>query len=544
MFEEVIDKWYQNIISSVTLTGEYIYLPEILSNEKIELFIKIYLTAEINWWIYQEKIIRESNKNFDFSAKEFQEVNSQFEKLLFNNARFNLNNIKILISNGVKLHLNFVCRPRTTLKWFTYRGELKKSYDELSLRMKYFLGYDYLLNKLSKCEEILRMQLDNTLMSAVEFERLIAKYDNEALYEMTPKEFVEILDDLFYYFDPEYHRIVPINALIIFLDDKGLYYIAQHLQSKLNTENKNTLSKREFEEFLNYLIQNYEPNKKLEMKIPEPSVPYREVIDYRISKEIFNQTGIQSDKKIDEDKQSEDKNELTTEVEIDENEKFKYEELQYDSSTYGTTETEFSNDDYNPFTLLERSLNSEDIGFEDFDIDFKRGEIKLDDFLSNDEMEQESCDEIDSENNNGFWHLFQVENSLPSGFVLFDEKFPAKVITEEYNFFVDKPKLLETIEHKDKILNYSSSSFEIIANISELTNQIAPKLLNKILKQLFNRNEEEFNKFMSSIISSNTWKSAAVKIDLLFSTKSINPDSSLAKGFRETVQSLFFKQSK
>lgn len=547
MFEEIIDKWYQDIVSSVTLTGKYIYLPEILSNDKIELFIKIYLTAEINWWIYQEKIIRESNKNFDFSAKEFEEVNKQFERLLFNNARFNLNNIKILISNGVKLHLNFVCRPRTTLKWFIFRNELKKSYEELSLRMKYFLGYDYLMNKLAKCEEILKMQLDNTLISAAEFERLLEKYDNEALYEMSPSEFIEILDDLFYYFDPEYHRVIPINALIIFLDDKGLYYIAQNLQSKFESDNKNSITKREFENFLNYLIQNYELPEKQEIKVPEPTVPYREVIDYNISKEIFNtsQSQIESENTIGYNKMDGEVDEIIKEKESQEvDEKFKIDESDYYPKDATANTYEQSDDVYYPFNVLEDNLNSEDIGFEDFDIDLKSGDREPEVQIEKREIEKDEHEESPAENNNGFWHLFQIENSLLTGFIVFDEKFPVNVVSEEYNFFVDKPKIIETNAPNDKLYLYSSSSPVNVETILEFKKQITPKLLNKVLKQVFNRNENEFNRFIDSVISSNSWKSAAVKIDLLFSTKSIDPDSSLAKEFRETVQSLFLKQSK
>ena len=64
MFENYIKTAKQQILEKYPKNTPFIYLRDVLGQQNLDLFYKGYLTAEVNWWIYEEQMLRKSNVNF------------------------------------------------------------------------------------------------------------------------------------------------------------------------------------------------------------------------------------------------------------------------------------------------------------------------------------------------------------------------------------------------------------------------------------------------------------------------------------------------
>ena len=247
MFEKHIKNTKERLLSSFDHEGKFVYLQDLLDNESIEPAYKAYFKAEVAWWIYKEQLLREKNKNFDLDSEDIKSFYKKIDDLYMQTARFDKNNIDKVTENAVKTNLNYLIRPQTTLKWFVFRGELTKNFYEIILRLDYFYHYQYMQNDLISSFGNDVDELEQKIMvTAPEFSDALRQIDGQKLEELDTDGFIELINPIYEFFNLDSELIdsseIPIEALILFFDDKSLSLLKDNTEKMLFESDIKTIS--------------------------------------------------------------------------------------------------------------------------------------------------------------------------------------------------------------------------------------------------------------------------------------------------------------
>jgi len=280
MFEREIQRAKELLTQRLAAAQQFIYWQEIRERADIPVFYRNFFGAEAQWWIFEEQLQRAANPRFDYGHEQLALHTVEADRYRMEAARFDHQDLTSAIDLAVKTRFNYILRPRTTLKWFVYRGEPTKTLSEVLLRMDYFLEYDYLLDGFRRWIATKQSEAptkhavrQTSLVSVVEFDRTLQNVDNDVILEYSPEEFTDLLTPIYEMFDEihatdralqQYRGKVPMPAIIVFLDDKGIYRIAQELEDVMKTRSLRYVGQRDFLHLLNDIVS------KLEQETPLP----------------------------------------------------------------------------------------------------------------------------------------------------------------------------------------------------------------------------------------------------------------------------------
>ena len=236
MFEQEINETIQRITRDVLQDRTLVPLAEILEDERIPDRFKAFFETEARWWIYTESVARTRDRRFDFSHPELESLLNYMEQIQVRHARFERDDFLAVLDSAVKLTYNYLCRPQTTLKWYVFRGEPTKPLGETLLRMDAFLDYPYFRTVFRewvdrKKEE--RATFDT--ISAKEFERIVRRIDDQILLSCTIDDLLGLMDPLFEFVGKGEARSVPVEAMIVFFDDKNIHKLVEFLERERST---------------------------------------------------------------------------------------------------------------------------------------------------------------------------------------------------------------------------------------------------------------------------------------------------------------------
>lgn len=251
MFETELDRVRKQLKQQLDTRTPTISLATIVANDNIHPAYRAFFRAEVEWWIHEERAIRTSNTRFDTANDAMRAMFPKLDDLYLASARFDHEELVATIDAAVKTRLNFLCRPRTTLKWFVYRGEPTKPLYEVLLRLNYLTDNEYLLNGIRQWARGRAPEASSyEILSVVEFERIVEKVDNDAILDLSQEEFVQLLDGIYSFFADANPDLPPesvhTEAVIIYLDDKGAVPISQALERLLYREELRTLTRSKF----------------------------------------------------------------------------------------------------------------------------------------------------------------------------------------------------------------------------------------------------------------------------------------------------------
>lgn len=251
-----------------------VHLVQVLDHPSLDRAFKEFFRAEVEWQLYQDRIQRQSNLPIEPNDLVFRNVWGQVEDYVRQHARFDRRQALALIDTAVKSILNYRIRPRVTLKWFVYRGEPTKPVCEIFLRLQYFADYPYFRQGFEQWMEERSLARDSTqIMPMFEFERLVKQLDDDYILDLSTSEFLDLLDPIFSFFNdpstPTALEAIPIEALIVFLDDKDIQVIAQKFERMLYHDGVRNVTRemilRVVEQVLQELEQQeYQPERKSE----------------------------------------------------------------------------------------------------------------------------------------------------------------------------------------------------------------------------------------------------------------------------------------
>ncbi len=249
MFEKYIEQKEQSIADYFNLEMDYVNFYEVMFHPKLEPAYKTYFSAEVDWWIYEEQTARSSNIRFNFEDPRLASFLTKLDEIYKKNARFSTEALPQIISSAVKTRLNMLIRPRTAVKWFVFRWEQTKTYQEIIKRLNYIFDNKYLTDGFT--DYVQRKNLiksPDDIITISQFDKIITEVDNEMFNSLTPEDFIALLNPLFSFFnfdaDHKDTAKIPVEAVIIFFDDKNLYTLSTKLEQKFRSGELLLISKK------------------------------------------------------------------------------------------------------------------------------------------------------------------------------------------------------------------------------------------------------------------------------------------------------------
>lgn len=349
MFDNYINSIYNGVLGEIENSSKYINIQEINNSSLDEHYLQ-FIKADIDYLIYKDKLERFAHPNFNFRNEIFLNKINELDDFYRNNALYNKYQLIDLIKNAVQIRLNVLIRPIHSLIWFVYKDELTKPLNEILLKLNYLTDHTHLINKLK--EDLLEDNKDNSekvLISSAEFKHRLVNIDMNFTSECSVSELADTLDELFQFFNLKNDNdelVLPVEALIIFIDDKGYKPLAGFLEKKFLQIPDAKITKKEIIRIFENLEESY--NKYQDEDIFNSSVNGFE--------EQINTFGDNEIADIDDDK------------------KEVFEEVEEDDNEVNDEETNFDSQD-------DISRETEDISQERIDM-----EIQSDKILSNEEI--------------------------------------------------------------------------------------------------------------------------------------------------------------
>ena len=573
MFEQEINETIQRITRDVLQDKTLISLTDILNDPAIPNRFKAFFETEVHWWIYTDSLTRKRDRRFDFSHPEIASLLNYLEQIQVKHARYERDEFLSVLDRAVKLSYNYICRPQTTLKWYVFRGEPTKSLGETLLRMNAFVDYPYFRTVFidwvdRKREE--RPTFDS--ISAREFERIIRRIDDQILLSFTIDDLLEIMAPLFDFIGKGEAKSVPIDALIVFFDDKHIGKLVEFLEKE--KESKTHVTPDSFAVLMDELLNNAEEERDIDF-----STVYQEDALDDVVRDHLQGADVPTTTSGEEATASSAQLSTTTAPPQPERSEELQEEVETETSTPAPPSSSFkvekseSVEEEESRTAPKKTsafLLSEE---ESKDKSEKQEETKdffigLED-LREEEPEEMLTDEVSSDDENVktthdpiidiLIEPAEDEQIIVGEHNIFsesDEKRTEEGDEEEENDAEDQPETREEeVEEPEKQEEEiaeeeegepedseegqeeeeQKDEEESAADLDDVRLHIDAMLERKVVKKIFGRDREEYEQTLESLNDATSWREASRVLDELFIRFDVDPYSRTAIRFTDAV---------
>jgi hypothetical protein len=260
MFEKQLKNIFNEISEKVQFKGKYVSVSELSSSEIGSEYIN-FINADVNYLIYKDKLERLANSYFDFSNSEFREKIDELDKYYRDNAKYSKSQFLDILKSAIEIRLNILIRPLHSFVWFVYKNELTKPLNEIFLKLDYISDYSYITDRIKQdLTEEHKGKPDSLLISFAEFKHRIVNIELEHINKSEIDVLLEDLNAMFEFFDDKNEKgepAIPVEALIIFIDDKGFKPLAGFLEKKYMQIPDAKLTKEEIKNIFSKLEESY-----------------------------------------------------------------------------------------------------------------------------------------------------------------------------------------------------------------------------------------------------------------------------------------------
>ena len=224
MFEREIKFIYDFNLNKVNRLGPYFTFEQLLASD-VHPAILQYISAEIDYLIYEDRQKLLKNSLFDYSGEKISFLFNQISEEAKKSKRFAQEYIAKLILHASSFTVNYLVRPKWTLTKFVFDEDNHKSTNDIKQILNYVYYYKY-VNKILisyiNSKKILSM-------NAQEFEELLNKADKLGVETYLPAILTNALKSMAEFFNiGEIQKSkIPLSAVEMFLEEKELI---KHLQ--------------------------------------------------------------------------------------------------------------------------------------------------------------------------------------------------------------------------------------------------------------------------------------------------------------------------
>lgn len=232
---------------------ESIRLKDILA-ANIHPAIKAYFKAEVEQMLAQERQVEVRSKKFPYSLPEITQLQQQMDLLLVRNYQFGQHDFDGLLDHAVHFQFNFLCRPQWTLVNFLFENQRKRSSSEILRKLQYCVEYVYF-------SEIIKRYIEQRGLAELTFEEfssLLGKIDNEIITAHSSAELALMARPMLSFMEAGQpvprsttaEPAIPINAAIVFFEDKRLDNIKSRLESERDKNHLNDVTLQQLADFI------------------------------------------------------------------------------------------------------------------------------------------------------------------------------------------------------------------------------------------------------------------------------------------------------
>lgn len=171
---------------------------------------------------------------------------------------------------------NYLYRPRWTLENFLFDRESPVSFEAVARGFSYVDDYRY-LGEIAL--ELLRRRGQNEI-TREEFRTLIARIDDEVVGQHAPRELALLASPLFGFFEVAGGPVagaIPVEALALFLDDKGIGELEEYLRGICHLRNQTHITAGDFAQIIEDMPDMSSTPALAGVSAPEPTSNAQEV---------------------------------------------------------------------------------------------------------------------------------------------------------------------------------------------------------------------------------------------------------------------------
>ncbi len=536
MFEREIKFIYDFNLNKVNRLGPY-FTFEQLSAIDIHPALLNYISAEIDFLIFEDRQALLKNSVFDYSGEKISNLFSLISEEVKKSKRFALEYVSKLILHGSSFTVNFLMRPKWTLSRFVFdEGDHKTT-----LEIKQILNYVYYYQYLKK---ILISYINSKKiisMNSSEFGELLDRVDKLGIETYLPSilsNATKSMSDFFNIGEIQKNKI-PFLAIEKFLEEKKLEKHLAKIHSVFGDDNTQKINIFDLQKTLDsIMIEKYE------------SVPMKEVVEEEIKEEIqpVAETKFETEEEISA-------NETYSEEELlisDEEKVIKPTKLRIridkDNEIEPVDETDLSNEPDEMINESENELEPEDqLETEDIpsqNLDYEEEQI-LDEEIQDEEIQAEHVDEKMEINEPELVEEEIEENRDDEPLVdpLHPDVVYDQIIKEEQDH---EESMLQTIlknsevESEEKGEDIQKDLFEENSkqkmDIAEL---LEHKDMTRIIEVIFDYDIEEFANTLDEISGCVSLEDALVVLNQSLMNRNINRNSKEAEAFKSIISQYF-----
>ncbi len=522
MLEKEIKFIIDFTLNRIKKLGSYFTYDKLVSAE-LHPAIILYISAELDFLIYEDRKKLLQNSAFDYSGSEISKYFNLIGEEIKKNKRLTFEDVKTLVTRAVTFNVNYLIRPNLTLSQLIFTDEKTRNVNEIKMMLNYLYYYDYVKNVFhgyfSK-RKILSL-------SGTEFDMILGKIDQQMFSEHTNDLIDNALVSISEFLNEGGVNKTQIAAqtVEIFLKEKNMMEALFKLRRSIPSDDKRSYDIEDIRRIL-YSTEPVEvkPEEEKKKQVPEKKV----------------QVQAKADEPKHEEKVSPDEN---SEKEI----------------VFKESETD---DKFEEMLKMPKATTDEEISIEDIEDNTPEPEPE-DDFLTKYETELKSLEDLESQ----LRRLGVEENLSP------DEPFEGPEIkeTEKKEKKVEdiKPEVEDVKPGENEIEDeFDEEDFETSDELIFEEEEVNPfdqtkkmkkeektetkpkrakdilsflkdKEMERIVSNVFNEDEEDFATTMEKISESAGYDDATEILKAVFFSYKISPLSRDAVTLTNAVSNYF-----
>jgi hypothetical protein len=235
IFESEIEHIMNGVRARTIGEAESIRLRDILHAD-LHPALKAYFKARVWQMLQQERQTEVRSKKLPYGLPEIMRLQDQIDILLVYNYVFGQHDFTLMLDHAVHFQFNFLCRPQWTLLNFIFENQRRRPTSDIRRKLEYCVDYAYYA-------EIIKRYIDDRGLAELtyeEFSGLLEKLDQEIVAAHSSVELALMTRPILRFIDSSREHVdqpladstIPINAAIVFFEDKKLNDIKERLEAE------------------------------------------------------------------------------------------------------------------------------------------------------------------------------------------------------------------------------------------------------------------------------------------------------------------------
>jgi hypothetical protein len=245
IFESEITMIIHGVLARTIGEDDNIRLRRVLTSD-IHPALKAYVRAEVEKLLQQERQEEIRSKRFPYLLPEVAGLQRQIDLLLVQEYEFTRGEFEAMVDEAVHFQFNYLCRPQWTMMSLMFENRRTVSATDIERKLRYCVDYQYF-------NRVIRRYLVDRGLAEVgyeEFRDALEKIDREVIAQHSPLELARMTRPLLSFIEagfPHEKKVLPepslpINAAIVFFEDKRLLEIKNELERMRDAEEKGEIS--------------------------------------------------------------------------------------------------------------------------------------------------------------------------------------------------------------------------------------------------------------------------------------------------------------